>query len=67
MLSGFDNGLAERAATNLKHQAPRAHNRPAERVITVPDASTGVVICTNADAVVLFRLTGMLAELRTFQ
>lgn len=55
----------KRVATRLKKLAPRMHDRLAGEIFTALDAQTVVVVGTNAAAVVLPQLAGMLADLRT--
>lgn len=54
----------KRVATRLKKLAPRMHDRLAGEIFTALDAQTVVVVGTNAAAVVLPQLAGMLADLR---
>lgn len=55
----------KRVATRLKKLAPRMHDRLTGEIFTALDAQTVVVVGTNAAAVVLPQLAGMLADLRT--
>ena len=54
----------KRVAARLKRQAPRMYDRLTEEVFDALDAQTVVVVGTNAAAVVLPQLAGMLTELR---
>lgn len=54
----------KRVATRLKKLAPRMHDRLAGEIFTALDAQTVIVVGTNAAAVVLPQLAGMLADLR---
>ncbi len=54
----------KRVAARLKRQASRMYDRLAEEVFAALDAQTVVVVGTNAAAVVLPQLAGMLADLR---
>jgi transposase len=53
-----------RVATRLKKQAPRMYDRLTEEIFEALDQQTVVVVGTNAAAVVLPQLAGMLAGLR---
>ncbi|WFP15755.1 IS110 family transposase [Citricoccus muralis] len=53
-----------RVATRLKKLAPRMYDRLAGEIFTALEAQTVVVVGTNAAAVVLPQLAGMLADLR---
>lgn len=54
----------KRVATRLRKLAPRMYDRLTEEIFTALDAQTVVVVGTNAAAVVLPQLAGMLADLR---
>jgi transposase len=54
----------KRIAARLKRQAPRMYDRLTEEIFAALDAQTVVVVGTNAAAVVLPQLAGMLADLR---
>lgn len=54
----------KRVATRLRKLAPRMYQRLADEVFIALDAQTVIVFGTNAAAVVLPQLVGMLADLR---
>lgn len=54
----------KRVATRLKKLAPRMYDRLAGEIFTALEAQTVVVVGTNAAAVVLPQLAGMLTDLR---
>lgn len=54
----------KRVENRLKKLAPRMHQRLADEIFTAMDAQTVVVVGTNAAAVVLPQLAGMLTDLR---
>jgi transposase len=55
----------KRVATRLKKEAPRIYARLAQEIFDALDAQTVVVVGTQAAAVVLPQLAGMLSQLRT--